>query len=53
MNPLAALLARLRGGEETPPLPPDMADGASDFQTRLDAARERLRRDIPPPEDDE
>jgi hypothetical protein len=30
-----------------------MARGAEDFQARLDEARERLRRDIPPPPPDE
>ena len=59
MNPLAALAARFRRrpAAERPaaaePLPPSMADGAAGFQARLDEARERLRRDIPPPADDE
>jgi hypothetical protein len=30
-------------------LPETMAVGADQFQTRLDEARERLRREIPPP----
>jgi hypothetical protein len=30
-----------------------MATGADEFQARLDEARERLKRDIPPPGDDE
>jgi hypothetical protein len=53
------LLARLRrsGERDRPaapaPLPPSMAAGADEFQARLDEARERLRRDIPPPDDDE
>ena len=37
-----------------PPLPADMAAGATELQARLEQARERLRRDIPPQaEDDE
>ena len=52
-GPLGALLERLRGAPEREPLPPSMADGAGEFQARLDEARERLRREIPPPEDDE
>ena len=53
MNPLAALLERLRRGDEAPRLPRTMALGADDFQSRLDEARERLKRDIPPPPDEE
>lgn len=34
-------------------LPASMSDGAGDFQSRLDEARERLRREIPPPADEE
>ncbi len=34
-------------------LPRTMALGAEPFQSRLDEARERLRRDIPPPSDEE
>ena len=55
-GPLAALLERLRrrAGDDPPPtLPRTMALGADEFQTRLDEARERLKRDIPPPPDDE
>ena len=52
--PLTALLDRLRRPEPAaPPLPGSMPDRADDFQARLDEARERLRRDIPPPPDDE
>ncbi|HEX8120153.1 MAG TPA: hypothetical protein VF549_02700 [Solirubrobacteraceae bacterium] len=57
-SPFAALAERFRrrpAGERPPtpePLPARMADGAADFQARLDDARERLRRDIPPPADD-
>jgi hypothetical protein len=29
-----------------------MGKGAGEFQRRLDEARERLRRDVPPPPDD-
>ena len=51
-SPLRAIVERLRGEPERPaPLPRTMALGAEDFQTRLDEARERLRRDIPPPDD--
>jgi hypothetical protein len=57
-SPFAALAERFRRrpAAERPaapgPLPRAMADGAADFQARLDTARERLRRDIPPPADD-
>ena len=57
-NPLSALAARFRRSPaaERPaapePLPASMADGAPEFQARLDEARERLRRDIPQPADD-
>ena len=56
---LAALADRFRRGpaSERPaapePLPASMAEGAGDFQSRLDEARERLRREIPPPAPDE
>jgi len=36
-----------------PPLPDDMARGAAEMQRRLEDARERLKRDIAPPPDDE
>jgi hypothetical protein len=56
-SPLALIAERFRRRppqrRETPPLPASMGDGAEDFQARLDSARERLRRDIPPPPDDE
>ena len=58
-NPFAALAARLRRrpAAERPaapsPLPETVADNAAAFQARLDDARERLRRDIPPPADPE
>ncbi len=57
-SPLAALAERFRRrpAAERPaapePLPRDMAVGAGEFQARVDSARERLRRDIPPPADD-
>jgi hypothetical protein len=57
-SPFAALAERFRRrpAAERPaapePLPERMADGAADFQARLDDARERLRRDIPPPGDE-
>ena len=57
-SPFAALAERFRRrpADERPPapqpLPAEMADGAHDFQARLDEARERLRRDIPPPPPD-
>ncbi len=35
------------------PLPPDMARGAAELQARLEEARSRLKRDIPPPPPDE
>ena len=51
-SPLRAFVERLRGEPERKqgdrPLA-CMADGAEEFQTRLDEARERLRREIPPP----
>ena len=50
---LADLLARLRRSPEPPPLPASMAEGAGAFHARLDEARERLRRDIPPPADEQ
>ena len=58
-GPLAALAERFRRrpAAERPaapePLPEAMSDGAGAFQARLDEARERLRRDIPPPSDEE
>ena len=36
-----------------PPLPDDMAVGAAELQERLEQARDRLRRDIPPQPDDD
>ena len=58
-SPLAALAERFRrrpASERPPapePLPRTMALGSGQFQTRLDEARERLRRDIPPPPPDD
>jgi hypothetical protein len=58
-GPLAALADRFRRrpASERPaarePLPRTMALGAEHFRTRLDEARERLRRDIPPPPPDD
>jgi hypothetical protein len=57
-SPLAALAERLRRrrpgdpdapATPSPPLPRTMALGAQEFRSRLDEARERLRREIPPP----
>jgi hypothetical protein len=59
VRPFSGLLARLRPPARTPPppaaepLPASVADGAESFQARLDEARERLRRDIPPPPPDD
>ena len=53
-GPLGALLDRFRRApEQPPPLPRTMGLGAEEFQTRLEEARERLKRDIPPPPDEE
>jgi hypothetical protein len=58
-GPLAALAERFRRpppGERPPPrepLPRTMALCAEPFQSRLDEARERLRREIPPPPHEE
>ncbi len=58
-SPFAALAERLRRrpAAERPraslSLPEDMDRGAPEFQRRLDAARERLRRDIPPQPDED
>ena len=58
-SPFAVLAERFRRrpADEIPraaePLPAAMADGAEHFQARLDDARERLRRDIPPPAEGE
>jgi hypothetical protein len=60
-SPFAALAERLRRrpaaerprASASPTLPEDMDRGAPEFQRRLDEARERLRRDIPPPPDDD
>jgi hypothetical protein len=58
-GPLTALSERFRRrpederGAPREALPRTMALGAEPFQTRLDEARERLRRDIPPPPADD
>ncbi len=60
-SPFAALAERLRRrpAEERPrasaslSLPEDMDRGAPEFQRRLDEARERLRREIPAPSEEE
>jgi hypothetical protein len=57
-GPLAALAERFRRrpAAERPaapePLSAETARGAGEFQARLDEARDRLRRDIPPPVDE-
>ena len=59
-GPFAALAGRLGLGRPArdevappPPLPADMAAGAAELQARLDQALGRLKRDIPPPSDDD
>jgi hypothetical protein len=60
LGTLGALAGRLMGrspdSPERPPapaLPEDMDRGAAELHARLEAARERLRREIPPPEDED
>lgn len=49
---LSGVLARLRGSAAAPPAVAEK-EPAEQFREKLDAARERLRAEIPPVSDDE